>query len=56
MSKTIRKYKPKQGAITNEEKLVERENAIKKIEELNNRQSVRMVKISSTQNTWVMQK
>ena len=56
MSKTIRKYKPKLGAITNAEKLSEHEAAIEMINELKQREVKRFIKTSNTPQIWVMQK
>ena len=56
MSKTVKKYTHKLGAITNAEKLEEREAAIEMINELKQRKAVRLVKVSNTPPTWVAQK
>ena len=56
MSKTVKKYTHKLGAITNAEKLAEHEAAIEMINYLKQRKAVRMIKISNTPPTWVEQK
>lgn len=52
MSKTVKKYTQKLGAITNEEKLAEREEALRKLNEAKLRETRRLVKIGTTPPTW----